>query len=240
MANSGGPSVGIVLAISAMTSALVSVGVSLLVTTGVLFPDDQEVPQLVGLSPEAASDMLEARGLRMVNRGEVASDDVEDGFVAEQQPGPGSILRADQEVTIRVSSGPDGVEVPDVVGQPIATARARLVSAGLAPVDPPAQGGEGTPGTVSSTVPAGGQRVDEGSAITITVVPEPRMVTVPDVVGQSVRRARTAITDAELTVGEQRHRFDDLRPAYVILSQEPEGGAEVAPGTAVNLVINED
>lgn len=240
MSSGGGPSVGTVLAISAMTSALVSAAVSWGVTTGVLFPDDAEVPELVGLSVDAAHDMLEGRGLRMVNRGEVHNDDVEEGFVAAQQPGLGSVLRAGDEVTIRVSLGPAGVEVPDVTGLLLAPARARLVNRGLTPVDPPTEGGEGRPGSVFATDPSAGRRVDEGTRITITVVPEVRTVTVPDVMGQSIRHARTAITEAELVVGDTRRRFNDLRPAYVVLEQTPAGGTEVDPGSAVNLVINED
>lgn len=240
MSSSGGPSVGTVLAISAMTSALVSAAVSLAVSTGFLFPDDEEVPEVVGLTVSAAHDMLEGRGLRMVNRGEVHNDDVEEGFVAAQQPGPGSVLRAGEEVSIRVSLGPAGVEVPDVTGLLLAPAQARLVNAGLTPVDPPTEGGEGRPGSVVAMDPRAGQQVPEGTRITLTVVPDVRLVTVPDVMGQSIRHARTAITDAELVVGETRHRFNDLRPAYVILDQTPEAGTEVEPGSAVDLVINED
>jgi len=240
MSSPQGPSVGTVLAISALTSLLVSAAVSFAVSRGILFPDDQRVPDLVGLSPDAARDMLEARDLRMVSRGEVYSDETEEGAIAEQQPGEGSTLRAGDEVTVRVSRGPEGVEVPEVIGLLLAPAQARLVNAGLSPVEPPTEGGEGRPGSVSSTEPSAGQRVERGARVVLTVVPEPRVVVVPDVGGQSIRHARTTLSEAELTVGETRRRFNDLRPPYIVLEQTPAAGTEVEPGSAVNLVINED
>lgn len=231
---------GTVLAISALTSLLVSAAVSFAASRGILFPDDEEVPEVVGLSVDAARAMLEVRALRMVSRGEVYSDDVQEGLVAEQQPGSGSTLRAGDEVSVRVSLGPEGVEVPDVTGLLVAPAQARLVNAGLSLVEPPTEGGEGRPGSVFGTEPSAGQRVERGARVVLTVVPERRLVRVPDVGGQSIRTARTAITDAELTVGETRSRFDDLRPPYIVLEQTPAAGAEVEPGTAVNLVVNQD
>ena len=231
---------GAVVITSLLVSALVSGGISYGFATGLFLPTEQAVPNVTGLSLEAAQDMLAARQLRMVNRGEVNHDEIEEGLVAEQRPGESSVLHAGDEVTVRISEGPEGVEVPDVTGLLLAPARARLINAGLRPVDPPTEGGEGRPGSVASTDPAGGQRVARDSAITLTVVPEPRRVTVPDVTHISIRRAREAITEAELTVGEVSHRFNDLRDPNIVLEQTPAAGAEVAPGSAINLVVNEE
>lgn len=239
---SSGPGLGTVIAVSVLTSGLVSAGVSYGFSAGLFFPSEEEVPALEGLSLDAARDMLTARGLRMVNRGERHHDTVEAGQIAEQQPGAGSMVRSDDEVSVFVSLGPDRVEVPDVTGLSLAPARARLNNVGLRPAAETviAIGAEGRAGTVSGTTPSAGERVERESEVVLTVVPERVLIAVPDLVGQSIRRARTAITDAGLTVGETRQRFDDMRPAYVVLDQTPAAGTEVDPGAAVDLVINED
>ena len=142
-------------------------------------------------------------------------------------------------MTVRLSSGPDLIRVPDVHGLPPGPARARLLNAGLRPTEPLIAGGEGAPGTISSSDPSAGEEVQRGTEVLLTIVPEVTTVEVPDFTGQSIRRARAAIEEAGFVVGETRQRFDDLRAPYVVLSQTPEAGTQAEPGSTIDLVMNE-
>src|SRR5262245_18529298 len=113
---SGGPGYGAVLGISIVTSAVVSAGITFLLASGFHIVPDEEVPLLTGLSFDAAAGVADANRLRIVNRGERSDLEVPAGEVCEQRPGAGSRVPRGSEVTVIMSTGPELVVVPDVVG----------------------------------------------------------------------------------------------------------------------------
>lgn len=124
------------------------------------------IPSVVGATQATAEQELGARGLVP----EVAtehSDDVPEGSVMSQDPGPGPALRGDT-VSITVSLGPPLVAVPEVVGKQIGEAQRILGEAGFDVSVRRVLGGFF--GTVRSTDPAAGTQVPRGSTITVTVV----------------------------------------------------------------------
>lgn len=238
--SSRGVGLGTVIVVSAITSALVSAGVVIAIREGWGFETEEEVPELVGLSIDAARGVLDARGLRLVQRGERHDESIAAGLIAEQQPGARSIVPSGTEVTVLLSLGEDLVAVPDVIGVSPTPARARLINAGLQVAEELRSGGEGEPNTVSSTTPSAGERVARGTEVVLTVVPIVTMIAVPDLTGTTSRVARETIEQAGLTVGRVRTAFDDRRPPFVVLRQTPAAGTEVEPGAEVELVVNEE
>jgi serine/threonine-protein kinase len=225
-----------VILVSVITSAAVSAAMVLGMAR---FGGDEDVPDLTGYSLDAARGILDARGLRLVHRGDRHDPEVLVDAIVEQQPRAGSLVPRGSEVTVIVSLGPDLVEVPDVTGVALAIARQRLTDAGLR-VGEVAETGTGSPGTVTSTSPSAGQRVRRETEVEIVAVPETQMVAVPDLTGMSSRAAREALTTAGLTVGTTRHGFDENRDPYVILRQNPAAGTQVAAGTAIEITINDE
>lgn len=240
MSSPTGPGYGAVILVSALTSALVAGGFVFAMVEGWRLLPDEEVPDLTGMSPDAARGMLDARGLRFVHRGERHDDTVEEGFILEQQPGPTSLVPSGSEVTVILSRGPDTVEVPDVTGLGVAPASARLESVGLRASREVSEGGAGDPGTVTSSRPSAGARVGRDTEVFLTAVPEREMIAVPDLTGLSVRVAREQILAAGLVVGDTHHAFDDVRSPYTVLRQLPPPGTEVEPGSAIEITINDE
>jgi Dockerin type I domain/PASTA domain/Divergent InlB B-repeat domain len=64
------------------------------------------------------------------------------------------------------------------------------------------------------------------------------LLTVPDVVGDAVGAATSAITGAGLTIGTQTLATSYQVPAGRVVSESPAAGTLVAPGAAVNLVVS--
>ena len=64
------------------------------------------------------------------------------------------------------------------------------------------------------------------------------LVAVPNVVGLAQGAATTSITGANLTVGTTTSALSATVPAGSVISQNPRAGTQVAPGTAVALVIS--
>lgn len=234
------PGLGRAIIASAITSAIVSAIVSLALAEGWHLVPNEVVPLLTNLTLDNASGLCDSNGLRLVHRGERHDPAIIAGTIVEQRPGAGSTVPRDSEVAVIVSLGPDNVDVPDVVGQPLASARARIASAGLAVGAVEEVEGAGTAGLVNGTTPSPGEHAARGSAVHISVVAASRGVAVPDVVGQRASVARVTLTSAGLTLGETHHGFNDARPAFIILSSDPVAGTMVEPGSAVAITVNDE
>ncbi len=132
------------------------------------------------------------------------------------------------------------VTVPDVAGMPQAAASAAITGADLA-VGTVTQAYSATvaPGSVLSQVPAAGESVSPGTPILLTVSEGPQPVTVPNAAGQTQAEAVTAITEAGLSVGGVTRQHSATVPWGCVISQTPEAGASVVPGTAVALIVSD-
>lgn len=234
------PGLGRAVIAAAITSAIVSAMVTLALSEGWHLVPNEVVPLLTNLTLDNASGLCESNGLRLVHRGERHDQGVAAGAIVEQRPGAGSTVPRDSEVAVIVSLGPDNVDVPDVIGQALATARARIASAGLVVGVVEEAEGAGTPGLVNATTPGPGEHAGRGSTVRISVVAASRQIAVPDVTGQRTALARDAITAAGLTVGDLHHSFNDARPAFIVLSTDPPAGTMVEPAAAVSLTVNDE
>ncbi|MEU6859468.1 PASTA domain-containing protein [Glycomyces sp. NPDC046736] len=89
------------------------------------------VPDLIGTSQDSAVNALEAEGLEVGEVTERTSDTIEKGLVIEQSPGPDTPIGPGDTVDLVVSSGPEMIEVPDVVGLDIEEATEILKAEGF-------------------------------------------------------------------------------------------------------------
>ncbi|MFL1378544.1 MULTISPECIES: Stk1 family PASTA domain-containing Ser/Thr kinase [unclassified Nocardiopsis] len=123
-----------------------------------------DVPPVAGRTAEDARQALEALGLK-VNIVEVESDSVDKGLVISQNPDTGATLSAGSVVELTVSTGPPGIEIPDVVGMRVREAREALEEAGFKVEVERVLGGR----IVAEQSHTG--KAPEGTEITITATP---------------------------------------------------------------------
>lgn len=194
------------------------------------------VPDVAGFDVPAATRSLTDVGLKPTQRTQ-ASDTVQVGIVIGSRPEAGTEVAKDSAVVILVSSGPAEVTVPNVVGKTLEEAQALLGQAGF-DVSVTQVDSEKEIGTVVKQSPKAGSQAGSGDTITISVSKGVTKVTVPDVTGSDVDTARSEITSAGLEVGSVSE--DDggsgQTPGTVV-DQSPGGGASVAKGSSVDLVI---
>src|SRR5918992_6060653 len=91
--------------------------------------NESRVPAVVGLPVAEAVERLRASGYPADPRRRV--DPSRRGRVVEQEPDAGTELDPGRTVVIVVARGPNTVDVPDVVGSPVAEAFERMQAAGL-------------------------------------------------------------------------------------------------------------
>ncbi len=90
------------------------------------------VPEVATLDAVAAAAAINQAGLRVApTTRSVANDSIPVGRIVGTDPGAGTLLPRDTEVTLLISSGPALVEVPNVVGRTRAEAESTLTGARL-------------------------------------------------------------------------------------------------------------
>ncbi|MDN3261499.1 Stk1 family PASTA domain-containing Ser/Thr kinase [Streptomyces sp. CSDS2] len=199
-----------------------------------------KVPPLLAKTEAQARDRLESAGLDVGQVKRAYSDTVERGTVIGSEPAPGARIRDHGKVTLTVSLGPETVNVPNVEGQTLAKARARLKADGLEPGMVTREFSEDVPaGSVVRTTPDAGTKRHAGSAIALTVS-KGSPVDVPDVTGEDLDSARDALEEAglEVKVSAERIHSSDYDKGTVA-AQTPDEGSEAAEGDTVTLTLSD-
>jgi serine/threonine-protein kinase len=165
------------------------------------------------------------------------------GQVSSTSPIAGEPVPPHSFVKLFVSAGPAKKTVPDVTGQSASAARSALTSAGFT-VQVVSATSKQTPGTVISQSPAGGSQAAPGSLVLITVAkaaPPPTTTTtttnVPDVTGDTVAQARSALSAAGFSVTQTTQTVPNKSQNGLVLSQSPSGGSSAKKGSTVTIVV---
>jgi beta-lactam-binding protein with PASTA domain len=135
-----------------------------------------------------------------------------------------------------VSDGPF-VLVPECVGQPMSSARSRIVAAGLVVGTVQRRSDTAPPDTVIEQQPVPMTAVRPATAVALVVSDGPSSI-VPQVVGLSLTAAGTAIATAGLATGAISRQIN-ARPKDEVLAQQPAAGANVARGSAIALRVSD-
>jgi serine/threonine-protein kinase len=214
------------------TSVTTGTTVTITVSTG---PREVEVPDLVGLTYGEAVDALNEVNLEP-RRVEVFSQRPP-GQVVNQDPKAGEQVDEGTEVEVRVSKGVRQVEVPNVLGESESGARAILEDAGFEVAVTEAPSDSTPEGNVSGQSPSAGTEAPQGSTVSITISTGPELVTVPDVLGQSLSSARAEIRDAGLRPSTICEEVSDPGQVNTIIAQDPGGGSQASGGSTVTIVV---
>jgi beta-lactam-binding protein with PASTA domain len=197
------------------------------------------VPDIFGMTQSEAESAIISAGLGVGIVSTAYSNTVPNGYVMIQEPTANSMVAPSSTINIIISIGVEPISVPNVVGMLQADAETAIMSAGL------------TVGTVSteysSSVAAGyvisqdptvGTSVTSGHLVSIVISLGTEPISVPDVVSMLQADAETAIESAGLVVGTISTAYSDTVAAGYVISQDPNAGILVAPGSSINIVIS--
>ncbi|CAN5607996.1 N/A [soil metagenome] len=125
------------------------------------------VPSLYGFTLDEAAAELESVGLELGSKDETESGDVAEGEILSQSLAAGDSVESGSSVDVTVSSGPESSRVPDVIGDNLQQAQAKLTSAGFTYNALSSEGTRWPAGTVLYTDPGTGASLEPGSEVTI-------------------------------------------------------------------------
>ncbi len=200
-------------------------------------PPDVTVPNLSGMTCPQASNALTAAHFKSVCAPGAYNNNVQAGVLdiwtigSTQNP-----TKAPYGATITLvpSLGHEPATVPQIPQTyTFAQAQAALQAVGLTAT----QNNQSNPtvpsGDVISTSPASGAQAPYGSAVTVVVSTGPPTTTVPDVKGESIQQATSAIQNAGLSVSGVSGD-----PSHNVVGTQPSIGSTVQTGSAVQLFTN--
>jgi beta-lactam-binding protein with PASTA domain len=202
-------------------------------------PRAPPVPNLIGLPLADARAELARAGFGTGTVGQAAHLDIPSGAVSDQVPRGGTPLDQGGTVDLVVSTGPDTVPVPDVVGVTASEAAERLQEARLRvgvitpQVHPTVPAGE-----VISSDPVADSLVPTGSSVGLTVSSGRDRPRVPQVVGLTQSVAEEELLADDLQLGRITRRFHESIPDGQVLASDPVAGTEVDVGSAVDLLVS--
>ncbi len=224
---------GIVLAADPEPGSAVSPGTEIAATVS-LGPERFAVPVLTGLTEAEAVEALTAAGLRAGDISNEWDAVIPTGEVVSSTPGAGEELKADSTVGLVISKGPQPVELPDLTGTPVDEATAALVGQGLQ-VDTTEEFSTAySTGTVISSVPAAGEKVDVGGTVTLVVSKGPPPVEVPYLIDMFREEAVALIESLGLVANVQEGPFTPLNR---VINQDPRAGSFIPVGSTVTITI---
>lgn len=198
-----------------------------------------QVPNVVGLTVNEASERLAAAGLSLrTDPNPRPHEQIAAGRVMQQDPEAGLPSRRQRSIRVWVSSGPPTTIVPVLVGQTERTARIRLEQDGLelATVtefrspDYPAD-------AVVAQDPAPTSRAPEVSLL-LNRGEQAETYVMPDVIGMNGERAADALRARGFRVSIVGSQPYAGIPPGTVVRQQPEGGFRVGPGDAISLEVS--
>lgn len=205
-------------------------GVDLLISKG---PELFSVPNLNGRSQKDAEKDLKAAQLALGKVSQKYSEEVAKDSVLSHKPGANEKVRRNSKVELVISRGPAPVDVPNIVDQSIADAKAALKTAGLkGSEDSKAYSRSIKAGNVISQKPAKGQ-AERGSTVSYVVSLGPKMIEVPSMQGKQLAEAKATLEALGFNV-----QVEEFLGGFfgTVRSQSPVGGT--APeGSTIKLVV---
>ena len=129
------------------------------------------------------------------------------------------------------------VEVPNVIGKPVAEAQQMLDARKLKVEITQEANDEQDEGNVFDQDPEFGQKVDEGSTVKLKVSAGAQAVPVPDVIDSPIDQARLLLTAQGFTVAVEEVEDEDA-PIGQVVDQNPSGGDEAPKGSEVRLFVS--
>ena len=199
--------------------------------------DTVTVPDFRGMTYADAQTEAEKKGLKLENKGEVSSDDYDEGEIANQDPESGKEVEEGTTIGVVISNGKGSVAVPNVTGDSEDDAVSALEKEGFKPNKTYAYDDSVEEGKVISQTPSAGDKAKTGDTITIVISQGAEAVTVPDVktTYKSEEQARALLTDFNVSV---KTAYSDTLPEGIVMDQSIDPGKQVEKGSDITITVS--
>lgn len=196
-----------------------------------------KVPNLLGMTEQEARDALKDLSLGIQVKGQVSSDEYEEGEVVSQNPIEGDMVEEHTTIEIVLSSGKGSIDIPSVVGKTSDEAINELERAGFKASKTYSFSSTVEEGKVISQTPSGGQG-KEGDTIIIEISQGQDMLTVPDLLSTYTDQ-QTAMKKLEGFNVTVKTAYHDTYSPGLVIDQSLTAGTRVNPGSAITITVSQ-
>lgn len=206
----------------------------------VLSSEEVVVPSVVAKSVPEAGTLASRKGLSLRVEGKRNDAKIPAGHVAAQEPSAGASLKSHRSIRVWLSLGPRRVNVPELTGGSVRTARLALDQgqvplARVVEVDDPAEEGSVL---LQHPPPGDAEGAVEGVALLVSRGRTGADYLMPDLIGRPADAVLDRLASAGLKVADVRYRtYPGVAPG-IVLRQIPSAGYRVNTRTQVSLDIS--
>lgn len=202
------------------------------------------VPEVEGMYTKEAVDLITSGNLLASTDGTIESEYIPAGKIILQTPVGGSYMNINGTVLLTVSSGKSVVSpengistVPYVIWEAKDDAVAKLLKAGLAEPEIVERHDDNVAaGAVIAQSINAGEKVDEGTKLTLAISIGPAAFEMPNVVGQTKDKAESTLNGKGLVVTIE-YKKDDSAKEGTVLAQSISKGTSVKRGDEVTITV---
>jgi len=227
-------------AAAAVLALICAIPVSALILSGISAVganNNIEVPDLSGMTYEEAEVALKDSKLSIEKGDEVIDNDFEAGLIVSQIPTSGSKVKAGKSVVVSISKGVKEGMVPNIIGKSLEDALFLLDKYGFNEGSTTVEASDMPKDIVIKQSPEAGSEEKPGATIDISVSEGPQE-TAPDVVGMNILDAEAVLKSADLKVGDIVYEMSDVYAKDIVIWEQDVKGANLKPGTTVNLKVS--
>ena len=197
-------------------------------------PERYIIPQLVGLTPEAATNLLSQLPIKLQPIVKRFSSEIPKGYVMDSNPLSGAKVKRDSKIAIIVSKGVEQVKVASYAGKSSEQALNELTEAGFDVETKYDFSETRLLGEVISQKPAGGKEVDKGSKVELIVSKGSQFAYIPNLFSVEEIEAVQTLKDLGLKVTVKKIGKKAIKKVTNIA---PKVGSKVKRGSTVTITV---
>ena len=192
------------------------------------------VPNLLGLTPDAASTLITKNPLLVGSISEIFSSTIPKGYIISSTPAASTKVKRGTKIALVVSKGIEQVLVPAYVGKSGEQALTELTEAGFNVTSTYAFSETQLAGEVISQVPAGGTSANKASAVSIVISKGGQYSYIPNLYSIEEAKAVKSLEDLGLKVIVKKI---GKKPVKKVTSMVPKVGTKVKRGSTVTITV---
>jgi serine/threonine-protein kinase len=197
-------------------------------------PERYVIPQLLGLTPEAATNLLSQLPIKLQPIVEKFSSEIPKGYVMDSNPISGEKVKRNSKIAIIVSKGVEQVKVASYAGKSSEQALNELTEAGFDVETKYDFSETRLLGEVISQKPAGGKEVDKGSKVELIVSKGSQFAYIPNLFSVEETKAVQTLKDLGLKVTVKKIGKKAIKKVTNIA---PKVGSKVKRGSTVTITV---
>lgn len=201
------------------------------------------VPDVTNIPLREAERILLEHGLDWEIGTSRHDDEVPRDYVLSQRPRSGEKIKKTRAVVLDVSLGPNLGKIPDVIGLGQREARVEITNAGFKVADEVQEQYSDimAEGYVLNQNPGPNEEAPLGSEVSLTVSlgPQPRYVTMPDLVGKTLAEATEILEENHLRIGDVTNDVSHEYFSGYVIRQDVSPGEQVLQKSTVNLTVSQ-